>query len=431
MVNFSHTDANREKIDNGTPYPLRRDFDRLQLISSLRWGKHRMHLHALRKNMDALAGITFDATPRSSTVDFLNVHFDYEWRFAPHWQMHLVYEWLRSDLSQLDELPTPLFPSLSGDFDIKARNSTYTADLTYQNRFGKHAVTTGIKARFKRLDCVKTKETGKLHTTFDQEDVYTYFFQDQYSVAPHHLLSVGLSASEIRRNGGFDSDTLTQARLGYIYTREKWHYKAYVYRQMFTLDPFIRYLTQTTDITAIKPQTTYGISQEIGYTDERYDIRLMTMWMKDRNGLMQLGGEGKTRYFNTIVTYAYRFDPDNRFDMQVYYADYRHIFTLDRLKDYSGYFSLSNRFGDIDLYNGMVWHRNTIDHKDYFDWDVALTWNISPDMSVTLKGQNLLDKAKKSTLYRVNPTTIPPSMLPPLSISPIDRSVMLEWEYTF
>jgi hypothetical protein len=77
----------------------------------------------------------------------------------------------------------------------------------------------------------------------------------------------------------------------------------------------------------------------------------------------------------------------------------------------------------------LIWHRNNIDYKDYFDLDLALTWNISEELSVALKGTNLLDKAKETGIMRVDPVTYKP--MAPLNASPIDRRITLEMEYTF
>ena len=69
----------------------------------------------------------------------------------------------------------------------------------------------------------------------------------------------------------------------------------------------------------------------------------------------------------------------------------------------------------------MIFH--SISHV--FDYP----WNIDQDLTVTLKGDNLLNKAKKTNLFRVDPTT--GSMLDPMKVSPIDQRITLELEYLF
>ena len=57
MVNFSHTDAKRETVDNGTSTPLSRNFERTQLFSYIKTEDQVFHLQMLKKNTDSLAGM--------------------------------------------------------------------------------------------------------------------------------------------------------------------------------------------------------------------------------------------------------------------------------------------------------------------------------------------------------------------------------------
>ncbi len=197
---------------------------------------------------------------------------------------------------------------------------------------------------------------------------------------------------------------------------------------MFALDPFSRYfdLANQHDV---EPQTTVGITQEVAYTQDDYRIRLMLLMMQDENGLVQNLGSGETKYFFSIFNYDYDFDINNKVNLQLYYAKYQDIANLDELEDTSGYLSFMNTYEDLDFYNGVVWHKNSIDDKNYFDVTSSVTWNVSESLVLTLKGQNLLDKAKKRSLFRVDPST--GGLMTPLQISPIDQRVTLELEYLF
>ena len=102
---------------------------------------------------------------------------------------------------------------------------------------------------------------------------------------------------------------------------------------------------------------------------------------------------------------------------------------LDELEDTSGYLSFINTYENFDFYNGIVWHRNNLDSQNYFDLTSSVSWNIDEDLTLTLKGENLLNKAKKSDIFRIDP--LKGSMIKPLKFSPIDQRIMLELEYLF
>jgi len=432
MINFSHTDDERETIDNGTATPLSRDFESTQLFSYIKTEDQVFHLQVMKKNTDSLAGLSYDATPLVSQIGYLNLHMDYGVDFSEYWHIQLSYDWLKTDFLQVDD--NPLFwtdASGGNSFDGQYKNTTYTGELTYKNIIGEHRISAGIKGRYKELDSFKYAGVDALVSPFTTEEIATIFFQDQYALSEQQLLTFGISYNNISRNGGIEGDSLLQLRLGYIYTSEHWSYKTYLYRTQFALEPFTRYLNLINS-QDVKAQTTLGITQELGYSTENQRLGLMLYVLEDENSLLQnnvAGALGNTKYVTTILTYNYDFDMNNKINLQLYYAHYKDIFNLDKLEDLSGYFSSINSYENFDFYNGVVWHRNSLDWKNYFDVTSSISWNIDADLTLTLKGQNLFNKAKKTNLFRVDPIT--GAMLTPLQISPIDQRVMLELEYLF
>ncbi len=432
MINFSHTDANRETIDNGTAIPLSRDFERTQLFSYVKNEDQIFHLQVMKKNTDSLAGMSWDATPLVSQMDYLNVHADYGIDFDEHWHAQIAYDWLKTDMTQADELPLLWRDALGANtFDGVYKNSTYSAELTYKQTIGKNRITAGIKGRYKNLDSFENYGFDTLFVPFTTEKIASIFFQDQYALSDQQLLTLGISYNHIARNGGMADDDLLQLRLGYIYNSDQWSYKAYLYRTQFALEPLVRYLDRVT-YGDVDPQTTVGISQEVSYRKEKYNLRLLLLLMQDEDGIVQndiIDPSGDTKYFFTVFNYDYTFDRDNKVDLQLYYGYYKDIFNLDKLEDISGYLSFTNSYENFDFYNGVVWHSNNLDHTNYFDLTSSISWNIDEDITITLKGDNLLNKAKKSDLFRIDP--LKGSMLKPLNISPIDQRIMLELEYLF
>jgi len=429
MVNLSHTDAKREKIANGTTRPLSRDFERIQLFSYIKSENQIFHLQIMKKNTDSLAGLSVDATPLISEMDYLNLHIDYGIALSEHWKSQFTYEHLDSDIKQEDDKPF-LFDKipLGNKLYIKGENRTFTGELTYKNKIGKHHITTGIKDRIKTIDSFSIKNLGELDMPFDNENIFSLFFQDQYNLNDNQLLTAGIEYSNILRNGGVSDEKLLQVRLGYLYLGEKWSYKTYLYRTMFALNPFEVYQHLKVG-NSIDSQITKGITQEIGYTSENSHIRLITSYMKDENGLLENNHEGNTKYIISIFNYAYEFDIDNKMTLQFYYARYEDIFNLDKLEDFSGYLSFSNIYNKWSFYNGVVWHQNSLNHKNYFDLTSSASWDIRKDITFTLKADNLLNKAKETNLFRADPNT--GALLDPLSISPIDQRITFEIEYRF
>jgi len=432
MINLSHTDEQRETIDNGTSTPLSRDFERTQLFSYIKTEDQIFHLQVMKKNTDSLAGMSWDATPLESEMDYLNLHMDYGIDLNEHWHAQVAYDWLKTDMRQADELPLAWPDAMgSNSFNAEYKNSTYTAELTYSETIDKHRVTAGIKGRYKSLDSFEKNGQDALTNPFTSESIGSIFFQDQYALTDQELISFGISYNYMKReDGDVTDDSLLQLRLGYIYADEHWSYKGYLYRSQFALEPLARYL----DLDNYKdrgPQTSVGITQEVGYKKDKHRVRLFLHAMQDDDSLFQdrPDSEGaETKYFTSIFNYDYSFDADNEVNLQFYYADYKDILIVEELEDISGYLSFFNRYENFDFYNGIVWHKNSINWKNYFDWTSSISWNVNEDLTVTLKGDNLLDKAKETNQYTINPIN---GQLGVIEVSPIDQRIMIELEYLF
>ena len=88
-----------------------------------------------------------------------------------------------------------------------------------------------------------------------------------------------------------------------------------------------------------------------------------------------------------------------------------------------------NRYKKFDFFNEIIYYRDDIRKKNYCDYTLGITYHKSDDLGISLKGTNILNKAKESQYFALNPDTFQQDT--PLSISPIDQSIILSLEYTF
>ena len=91
---------------------------------------------------------------------------------------------------------------------------------------------------------------------------------------------------------------------------------------------------------------------------------------------------------------------------------------------------LFNKFESLSLFNEVSYIFD--DEKTrYTDYNVAVRYAPTRSLSISLKGENLLDDAVPQTFYRMDPTVNPPQMLPPVSVSPFEKRVYLSLDYLF
>jgi len=429
MVNLSHTKENREKVNNGTETPLSRDFKRTQIFSYIKNENQMLHFQLIHKNSDTLAGLSMDATPLVSEMDNTSIHIDYAMQFSEHWKAQLAYDYLDTELKQEDNIPLLIASKLfDKTLNTRTKNTTYSADLTYDNIISDHHIAFGIKGRIKKLDSLYVKNLGFIPSDFDEETILSVFIQDQYALSENELITLGLKYSNVSRNKTFEDDDLLQVRLGYLYNNDTWSYKAYVFRNMFTVDPFARYFVPDVSET-LEPQVSMGFTQELAYHYKSHDIRFMTVFMKENNNLININDIEDTTSFISLLNYDYTLDIHNDINMQFAHSYAKDIKNIGDIYSYSGYLMLSSLYDSFSIYNGFVWNYDTYVEKNYLDWTSSISWDMSENLTFTLKGENLLNKAKEYQIFRINPLT--GSLKSPLTPSSFDQRISAELEYVF
>lgn len=429
MVNLSHTKENREKVPNGTDTPLSRDFERVQVFSYIKNENQMFHFQLIHKKLDTLAGLSYDATPLISQMDNLNIHLDYTIHLSELWKAQIAYSYFKTDLSQEDNIPLFISSKLFNKaLNVEAKNSTYSAELSYKNVIGKHHVVFGTKARVKKLDSLYSKEHGALPKTFNQESIISAFIQDQYELSDNELITLGLKYSKVMHNAAFDDDNLMQLRLGYLYNDDTWNYKTYLFKNMFTIDPISRYITPDPR-EDIEPQVTLGFTQELAYHNNKNDISIMTFFIKEKNNLIEVNQRDDTMSFISVLKYDYSLDVNSKFSIHLGHARYFDMKDIGDIDRYTGYAMMSNAYDSFSIYNSIVWNYDSYHEKNHYDLTSSISWDIAQNFTFTLKGENLLNKAQTYDIFRINPGD--GTFMSPLTVSPIDQKVSIEVEYRF
>jgi iron complex outermembrane receptor protein len=429
MINLSHTKENRENVPNGTDTPLSRDFERTQIFAYVKNENQMFHLQLIQKKSDTLAGLSYDATPLLSKMDNINLHLDYSLKFSEHWKAQLAYDHLKTDLWQEDDIPLLIAGGLfNNTLNTVTKNSTYSAELTYKNILDKHHIAMGTKGRIKSLDSLYIQKIGSVPSAFNKESILSVFMQDQYELSENELITLGLKYSYVTRNATYKDDNLFQLRLGYLYTNEVWSYKTYLFRNMFTIDPFSRYFSLNPG-QDIEPQTTVGLTQELAYHSKRNEIRLMTFFLKEKNNFIDVNNIVDTKSFVSIINDDYTLDTSNKVSVQFAYVHYFDVSNIGDINGYNAYLMLSNTYDDFSIYNGLVWNYDSYYETHHYDWTSSISWDISEDLTFTLKGENLLNKAQTYNIFRINP--FDGNFMAPLTLSSFDQRVSIEVEYTF
>jgi hypothetical protein len=197
---------------------------------------------------------------------------------------------------------------------------------------------------------------------------------------------------------------------------------------MFTIDPFSRYFSLNPE-QDIEPQTTVGFTQELAYHSKNNEIRLMTFFLKEKNNILDVNRITDTKSFVSVMNYDYTLDTSNKMSVQCAYARYFDVLDIGDINGYNAYIMLSNAYDSFSIYNGLVWNYDSYFKTNHFDWTSSISWDISEDLTFTLKGENLLNRAQTYNIFRIDPLN--GTFMTPLTVSSFDQRVSIEMEYRF
>ena len=76
-----------------------------------------------------------------------------------------------------------------------------------------------------------------------------------------------------------------------------------------------------------------------------------------------------------------------------------------------------------------MYYKSNSDNKDYYNYSIGAKYHHTKDLTFSLKGENILDKAKPTRYRRIDPKTFYPQET--LLVSPIDKKFILSLEYLF
>ena len=88
-----------------------------------------------------------------------------------------------------------------------------------------------------------------------------------------------------------------------------------------------------------------------------------------------------------------------------------------------------NIYKNFDFFNELIYYKNDNNKDNSYDYNLAISYHYTDDLVFSIKGINILDKARK-----INYTVLDIENMPNvenIAIPSIDRKVLLTMEYTF
>ena len=441
---LSQNNDKREKYYNDDA-TLSRDKTYTHIFGSFYNDNNKILIDGIVQSRDTFISNSLLGTPDRSDMDSDYLHIGYNGT-RDGLSFVLTYDQHDADAYFTDK-NTVLIQAINATYNKKIpyktdtdfNSQTYTAGLKYKINTQKDDFLIGVKYRYKHfkfndvfINGVKLPEDN--HTS---QIISTAFVENQYKIRNNQIITTGATYSRVTNNNSPQNDDLFSYRVGYTYTNEKLVSKTIISHIETTIDP---YLVNSTSYLAYPdkktPKNRQNIfMQNIKYKQGENSYEVIGSYMNSKDQLMP-NYDGKLEaYSQSIImkSFLFRYTREyNLFDKLEMTVGLNHIDNLPRIDEmmqYAATLRNFNTYKKFDIFNEILYYRDDFQNRNFFDYTAGVIYHYTADLTISLKGINLLDKARDIVYNKLSSDTLKQDS--PLEIPSIDRSVMLSVEYTF
>lgn len=434
---------------------LSRDKNTLDAFATFSNNKSNIVFNLNSIDRDAFIGPSYDATPVYSKVRTDVIHLGYDTTFgnfsflSEYDYLYLNHRFKDDDFAYSQDLNTT-FDYLRETTSV---SHTASAELKYKKEICNNKITLGAKYRVKNYKYTKYDVNAYFPTIHytnplpapehnsTLQSVSTAFIEDQYSIKKNLILTLGSQAVNVKnidatynKNSSF---FLYRFALTYLY--DNWIFKTIGGHSEVYLEPYLvdsdLVVNETLDNTVSNI-----LYEEIAYKKENFKQEFIFGHIVEQNYLMaDPSQQGKINTYKDDMT-VHSFILRSRLKYREYdelmvefaYLDSLGMPSFSPVKKYKNAKAILrslNTFNKFDVFNEFIYERDNIQDVHSIDFNSGLKYNYSSDMCISLKGENIFNRAIKQSYWRVNPLT--GKQLEPLRVTPYDQKVTLSMEYTF
>jgi len=429
---LSHNNDNR-KNNNSHHTKLSRDKDVTHIFTSLHNENNNILIDATKQKRDTFIGISPDATPVDGRRDMRSFHIGYDATYN-NFSFLTTYDYSDIKGYLIDDVTAPFVSFREKD----SYSKSYTAEIKYDFIRESNKLTTGLKYRYKDYDLTKQIVNNiKFPDRKNKaQSVSTIFAENQFSINESSIVSTGILYSEVNSNHSIQDDNLVMYKIGYTHLYDNWIFKFLGSHSETALEPYLIENPLVVD-GKLAPQKSDNVYGNFIYTDDKNRYELLVGFMKVKNYLMADVTQNNKidnikndlEMKSTLFRWTYEYNNYDKLFTDFSYQAIDNLPNIDNFKSYSAVIRSLNSYKDFDFFNEMIFYRDNVANKTFCDYSAGVIYQYTQDMTFSIKGKNLFDKAKTTQYYRVNPTTMQSES--PLEISPIDRKITLSLEYLF
>lgn len=421
-------------------------------------GAHRVEVEAYRTRFDHFYGHSFRIDPLHGYPysHALSLYAGYYYRDENGWQGFVNAALGRIHYIEKSRSPIGFIPTRVGyipynNLDEHFNDLMIDSQLRKRFHWDRWDNETGIQIRYKNFrfsDLSINDRAVPDPNRKDHETIYALFNETGYQPDPNNILLLSFKATRYQVAERFNDRTDLFGRFGYIYNSENWTFKNFIEGGDFI--PDLRYLYANVhdffQTEKLESTTAYAVTSELIRKQRHRKLSFLLSASELQNLLyfrVDVTKAALPRYdtfdkpirlYNARIHYRDRLDESNTLALSVWGTHTRNFNDDSRTDDVGAQIAHDLIVSAWTLHNDLIYHRFH-SYRATWNWNMALTRSFGRNLSLYLKGENLLNKAEENRYFAVDPTPLmfgrPPVITRLDHVDPFDRRVWIGLEYQF
>jgi|TARA_R110002033_G_scaffold414_1_gene4041 iron complex outermembrane receptor protein len=240
---------------------------------------------------------------------------------------------------------------------------------------------------------------------FNEESVYSLLFQDDYKIKDDLIIIGNAKYDKYKRKGFLKDSTNSNYRIGTIYTP----YKNFGLKSFYTITTVPQDFYSVDFALPVKKELKdqkyrfYTLEGVFTTDNSKFGITYDHVTIRDFIYLSSVGFVNVDHKITTdgwIFDYEYNFENQDKLKLNYYLTSLSEIANNSQSGGYIKYMGEYEKFEYFTLLN----YKSAYNYKDVhvgsaYDVSIGSTYNVTKNLSLSLKGENIFNKSTQSLFY--------------------------------
>jgi len=310
------------------------------------------------------------------------------------------------------------------EFSESLKFTKTTAYINKKINYNKHQLLTSLHVKNKTQKLIDRKTVNfanqvtlnEKFNDFDEENIYSFILEDNYRLNNDVVLIANLKLDRYDRNAHLEDSNEKMHKVGIIYTPFKNFGLKSFYTKTYLPPSFYNTDFASSRNQDIKTQMYKFFTAEAVVTSDKakFGVTYHNVKIDDFIYFTPIGFENIDHQIKTegiIFDYKYNFSKNSHFAINYYTTKSSESINNS---DNGGYLKYMGGFSKVEYFASLI-YRNSYEYKpstsnnvsvpNSYNLNLGATYHYTKDVSISIKGENLLDKSTESLFTDGFPAT--------------------------